>query len=132
MSKSVLVVRWYLGLWMLFWGFNWFLRFVPQPMGIKSNYLHVAFMQSGLFSCAKLLEIALGLALLANRAVPPMLVVVFPVTVMVAFIDLWVESLWRVKVWGLLVLLSHLFLLLAYARYYRPALRWKAEPGMTG
>ena len=128
MARSVLIVRWYLGLWMLFWGLNWFFRFVPQPMGLNSNYLHVAFMQSGLFSCAKSLEVLMGASLLLNRGVPLMLVVVFPVTVMVAFIDLWVESLWRIKIWGMLVLLSHVYLLAAYNRYYRPMLQWRAQP----
>ena len=47
---------------------------------------------------------------------------------MVAFIDLWVESLWRIKIWGMLVLLSHVYLAVAYNRYYRPMLQWRAQP----
>jgi hypothetical protein len=125
MKWIVVSVRWWLGLWMLYHGLNWWFRFSPQPVGINSQYLHLAFMHSGLFSVAKTAETLMGLALLTNRFVPLLCVVGFPVTFNVAWIHFVLEG---PRASGYFVLFAHLFLLVVYAPHYRDMLISQGRP----
>lgn len=116
--------RFWLGLWMLFWGLNWFVEFLPQPIGGRSAELHLALMHSGLFTAAKILEIALAIALLANRFVPLALVLSAPVTVIIA----WVHMLDGPGAPGYFVVLTHVFLLWSYSPYFLSMLAARAHP----
>jgi len=125
MRWVILAARLCLGAWMLFFGLNWWFRFSPQPTGINSHYLHLAFIQSGLFSVAKLTEALVGLSLLTNRYVALMCVIGFPVTFNVAWVHFVMEG---PHLSGYFVLFTHLFLLIVYLPYYRSMLRAKASP----
>ncbi len=116
--------RFWLALWMLFWGLNWFVEFLPQPIGGRSAELHLALMHSGLFTAAKLLEIVLAIALLANRFVPLTLVLSAPVTAIIA----WVHMLDGPGAPGYFVVFTHIFLLWAYSPYFLSMLAPRAEP----
>jgi hypothetical protein len=125
MKSTVTIVRLLVGVWMLWNGINHWVHWTPQPMGDKSHYLHLALMQSGLFSIAKLVEIAVGLSLLLNRMVPALLVASFPVTVIIAWMALVIEV---PRPAGTILLLTHAFLLFAYLPHLYPMLVWKARP----
>jgi putative oxidoreductase len=120
-----ITARFWLGLWMLYYGLNWWFRFSPQPIGIKSQYLHLAFMHSGLFSVAKITEALMGLSLLTNRYAPLMCVLAFPVTFNVAWVHFVLEG---PHLSGYFVLLTHLFLLFMYLPHYRGMLAAKGTP----
>jgi hypothetical protein len=120
-------LRLLLGTWMLFWGFNYFLRLEPQPLGIKSNELHLAFIHSGMFAFAKAIEILLGLSLLLNRFVPLFLLVGYPITVIVAYMDLMEDILW-VNVSGYVIISVHTGLFLYYLPYYHSLFKFHAYP----
>ncbi|MDX9874741.1 MAG: hypothetical protein RBS88_07500 [Spongiibacteraceae bacterium] len=125
MALVVAVARFWLGFWMVFWGLNWFVGFFPQPTGGPGSHeLHLALMDSGLFSLAKLLETLLGISLLTNRFVPAALVAVAPVTVIVA----WVHVLDGPGAPGYFVTFTHLFLLIMYSPHYFGMLAFKARP----
>ena len=125
MRIIIMTTKFWLGLWMLFWGLNWFVDFVPQPPGGPgSQELHYALMHSGLFTGAKILEIFFGLSLLSNRLVPFALVVCAPVTAIVG----WIHVLDGPGAPGYFVVFSHIFLLCAYLPYYEKFLVWNSQP----
>jgi hypothetical protein len=125
MKSIVTILRLLVGVWMLWNGLNHWVHWTPQPMGLKSHYIHVALMQSGLFDIAKLTEIAVGVALLANRFVPALLVMSFPVTIIIAWLALVIED---PRPAGGILLISHILLLAAYLPHLYPMLVWKARP----
>jgi hypothetical protein len=131
MSSGTLIastsLRLLLGVWMVFWGLNHFTLFQPQPLGIVSHELHLAFIHSGLFAGAKVVEIMLGVALLANRFVPGMLVFGFPITVTVAYMD-WMEHIVWVNLSGYIIFSVHVALLLFHLRYYTQLFHFRAMP----
>jgi hypothetical protein len=110
---------------MLWNGVNHWIHWTPQPLGDKSHYLHLALMQSGLFAIAKLAEIAVGVSLLANRLVPAFLVMTYPVSIIIAWMALFIED---PRPAGTILILAHTFLLVAYLPHLFPMLVWKARP----
>lgn len=125
MRLIIATTKFWLGLWMLFWGLNWFAGFVPQPLGgTNSHELHLVLMNSGLFSLAKLLEIVLGVSLLTNRFVPLALLLGAPVTAIVA----WVHLLDGPGAPGYFVVFAHIFLLIVYLPYYLSFIVYRSEP----
>lgn len=125
MKWVLITARFWLGLWMTFMGLNWWFRFFPQPTGIHSHYLHLAFIDSGLFTVAKLTESVMGISLLTNRFVPLMCVIGFPVTFNVAWVHFVLEG---AHLTGYFVLLTHIFLLIMYAPHYRAMLATRGTP----
>lgn len=128
MRASVLTARLILGAWMLFWGLNYFVGFIPEPMGVNSHALRVAMSESGMFALAKAVEVALALSLLANRLVPLSLVTAFPITVIIAWIDLLIETSPVTNLAGGITFALHVFLLIAFLPYYRSMIAWQADP----
>ncbi|MCC6480870.1 MAG: hypothetical protein IT554_00445 [Sphingomonadaceae bacterium] len=82
----------------------------------------------GLYSWVKYFEIFTGLFLLTNRAVPLVLVLHMPITMMIAYLNLVVHPVGRELYTGPQELGFHIPLLVAYGGYYAPFLRWRAEP----
>lgn len=82
-----------------------------------------------MFGSLKAIEVAGGLLLLANRWVPLVLVVCFPVTVGAWSIDYFlIDHSLRAQVMGWSVLLLNTYLLLAYMRYYTPLFVARSSP----
>lgn len=156
--KLVLATRLVLGVFYVLSGANWFLGFMPMlphvgmPPDMPMKHAVIAEMiQTGwLFQCAKVIELAFGMALLANRFVPLMLAVALPVAFITFMLDaLILDDLGRwlagtedsaamraavadMIVGGLCVLLPHLWLIWCYFDYYRPALSARADPAAPG
>jgi len=129
-------VRWLLGTDLLVNGVNWWLKLIgPYPS--ISDYLHHppppdfvgAMIQTHIiFHIVKATELLTGLALLTNRFVPLMLVVVVPVTVPVFIVDDLISHHLRAKIMGTGALVMNTFLLLAYLSHYRSMLAPRGAP----
>jgi hypothetical protein len=152
-AASVPAVRWLLGIQCLLSGLNWWYKVLPFPnmfdppgMPVKSEIVGVMIHSGWMFTAAKAIELALGLALLFNRFVPLMLVVAFPVLLMTFMLDAligstvmgWlggnvpIQHLWAklldATFFGGAVIVMQVFLMLAYFDHYRPMLAFKARP----
>lgn len=132
----VTVVRVLMGMDFLVNGLNWWVKLIDAYPSI-SDYSHRsppadlvgAMIQTGvMFHVVKATELLGGVALLANRFVPLMLVVVFPVTVPVFIVDVVLIHHVRGFIMGAGALLMNLFLILSYLGCYRPMLRSRASP----
>jgi hypothetical protein len=157
LNRMVLAARLVLGVFYLVSGLNWFFGFLPLPhMHMPADFpiKHVVvaeMIRTGwMFQFAKVVEIAFGLSLIFNRAVPAMLLVALPVGFMTFMLDaLVLDDIWRwfqggersaelgaalydMVVGGLCVLLVHLWLVWCYLDYYRPMLVWRSSPAGAG
>jgi len=85
----VYAVQFFFGGWFLFHGANYFLAFFKQPPGSSplTHEVISALIHSGLFGIVKAIEIAVGIALLANRFVPLAAVAAFPVSFSIAYVN---------------------------------------------
>jgi hypothetical protein len=149
----VLAARVVLGVFYLVSGLNWFFGFLPLPsihsppdFPIKHAVVAEMIRTGWMFQSAKIVEIAFGLSLIFNRAVPAMLLVALPVGFMTFMLDaLVLDDIWRwlhgaetstelgaalfdMVVGGLCVLLVHLWLVWCYFDYYRPMIVWRSSP----
>lgn len=111
-------------------GLNYYLEFVPPPRIIVSPIMpYITEMtRVGLYDLIKIVEIVVGFCLLFNVAVPLALVMEFPLTVSIAYLNLFVDGEPRQLYTGTKELLFNGILLLAYGNYYRGMLRWRAAP----
>jgi hypothetical protein len=87
---AVYAVQFFFGGWFLFHGSNYFFNFFRFPSGssVLAHEFIGAMIHSGLFAVIKGVEIAVGVALLANRFVPLAVVAAFPVSFSIAYINL--------------------------------------------
>jgi len=131
-SKLIAGLRIYFGLFYLANGLNFFLQFlkIPIPHNEIAGVLMAGFLRSGMFNIVKVAEVAGGILMIANLYVPLVLVILFPITIIIAYIDV------LLLVWedggiinGGQLLIVHSILLILYVRYYRPMLVQKAFPG---
>lgn len=132
---SVAVLRIVFGAWNLFFGLVFFFEFIPQPMGHGelTPYLNQTLIDTYLFHVVKVIEIVVGVLFLVNRAVPLMLCVYFPITVVIFIVNLFLEEFALGPMIALIYLGVHLFLMWAYRNYYLPMLAWRAtaKPGIS-
>jgi hypothetical protein len=153
LTLSVPAVRWLLGVQCLLSGLNWWFKILPFPnlfdppgMPVKSAIVGVMIQSGWMFTAAKAIEVLLGLSLLANRFVPLMLVVSFPVIFMTFILDAligptimaWlagsapIQHLWAklldATFFGGAVIVMQVYLMLSYIDSYRPMLRPRAAP----
>ena len=123
------------GAWNLFFGLVFFFEFIPQPMGHGelTPYLNQTLIDTHLFHVVKVIEIIVGILLLLNRAVPLMLCVYFPITVVIFIVNLFLEEFALGPMIAFIYLFVHLFLFWAYRGYYLPMLAWRASvtPGVS-
>lgn len=157
-SKIVLGSRIVLGIFYVLSGANWFIGIIPMlpHMGMPPDLpikhaVVVEMVNSGwMFQSAKIIELAFGISMLANRYVPLMLAATLPVAFITFMLDaLILDDLMRwisgaesgadmlaafqdMVIGGLCVLLPHLWLMWAYRGYYRPAFARRAEPQAPG
>ena len=135
-DKLVHAVRILFGFNFLLNGINWWWKILPYPtMGDPPGgdpFVQAMIDTGFLFDSIKLVEVATGIAILANRYVPLALAVAFPVTVAAWAVDIGLlgHSL-RAQVMGWAGLIMNGFLMLAYFEAYRPMLESKVTPGHT-
>lgn len=97
---------------------------LPPPSPAAES-LAGALIESGyLFTVVKVVEIIVGLLLLANRFVPLALILIFPISLNIFLFDTILEP--AAAPIGIMVLLFNVYLCIAYLKYYRPFLVAKA------
>ncbi|MEO0033847.1 MAG: hypothetical protein RIS94_3605 [Pseudomonadota bacterium] len=81
------VLRVLFGAWFLASGIEYFLPFNLQPLGgtARAQEFTLALIHSGLFAWVKVAEVAIGLAVLANRAILPAALLCLPLTVVIGW-----------------------------------------------
>lgn len=84
-------------------------------------------MATGLYDGVKLVETAVGICLLANRFVPLAALVELPISVVIAWLCLFVDESPNIVFSGLREISFNLFILACYAGYFRPVVAWKAD-----
>ena len=119
MTRAISLLRLVLGGWYLFAGINWFTGWFPQPGKDSLWFLH-ALAASGLFSFMKLFQVGFGLCLIANRFVPAALAGLMPITMVIAYNDIVLESSLVYQASGFAILAANALLILAYSRYFVP------------
>jgi riboflavin transporter len=128
MQYVVFWIRWVFGAHVLFSGLNYFFNFFPPPplTGSAAAPFIDAMTKIGMYDFIKVIEVLTGAALLLDVFVPLALVVEFPVSVSIFFLDVLVDRSPRPTVMGSRELLFNLFLIAAYFGYYRPMLTPRA------
>lgn len=109
-------------------GLNYYLEFVPPPKIMVSPIMpYITEMtRVGLYDLIKVVEIAVGFCLLFNVAVPLALVAEFPLSVSIAYLNIFVDGEPRQLYTGTKEMFFNGFLLLAYGNYFVDMLRWRA------
>jgi len=122
-------VRLLLGLGWLLSGLMHFLAPSLQPMGhtAAAHDFTVALMQSGLFDWIKAIEIGLGLALIANRAMPLAIVALIPINLVIAYWNLVLEGGVIGWIGGALTILPTAVVVWPWRRYFWPLFILKGE-----
>jgi len=120
MKIAVLIARVLLGLIFVVFGLNFFFQFIPMTppaMSAKAQAFSGGLWGSGyFFQYMKVIEIASGLAILFNRYTAFFLLILFPVSVNIFLFHLILAPYGIPMAVGIIVL--HLFLGLAYRKYY--------------
>ncbi|MGE0115966.1 MAG: hypothetical protein AB7T07_13920 [Steroidobacteraceae bacterium] len=135
-AKLVTAVRLLMGFAYFVSGFNWWIKLItpypsisdftaqPPPPDMVGAMIQTGFM----FHIVKATELLAGLALLSNRFVPLMLVVVFPVTVSICLFDVFIVAKLRGVIMGGGAFVMNAFLLFAYLDSYAPMLKLNTTP----
>ena len=125
-TKVLLGSRLLFGLIFLFFGLNGFLQFIPNPpMAPEAGALMGAFAKTGyFFPMIKIIEIAVGVLLLANIFVPFAIVLITPILIGITTIHLFLNPA------GLPMMIflhaMHGFLVYGYKQYFSGLFTQKA------
>jgi hypothetical protein len=147
---SVVAVRYLLGVQYLISGLNWWVKLLPfpsmaDPPAPMKHAVATAMIDTGwMYHLAKGIEIATGIALIADLFVPLMLVVSMSVALTTFLLDAWIGRslidwlagrivfpVFRAKFLDMLyfggaVIVMQAYLMVAYLHHYRPMLTRKA------
>ena len=129
--RIVAVLRILFGLHFLFNGLNYIFHFIdiPKPPAEIANVVMDAFVNSGMFWVAKGTEAVTGILLIADLYVPLALVLAFPVTCIITYVDVMLTGVPLYAGLGLVTFLWNGGLMLAYFGYYKPLLVRRATAG---
>ena len=120
-------VRWFFGAHLLFSGLRFYLG-SAQP--VITHPVAGPFIDSltamGIFPAIKLSEILIGACLIADVFVPIVLVLEFPSTIVIFYMNTFITHTPRTLLTGPLELLVNVILFLLYFGYYRSFLAFKA------
>jgi uncharacterized membrane protein YphA (DoxX/SURF4 family) len=121
--------RYALGLLLITFGLNGFLQFLPSPpMADPAVRFIGAILETGyLLPLVKLIEISVGVMLLANRFVPLALVLLAPISVNVVAFHLFLDPAGILP--AAVVAFLNTYLLFVYRPVYAPMLKAKVEVG---
>lgn len=90
----VYAAQFFFGGWFVFHGLNHWVEFFPQPPGSASvsSQLISALIASGLFDWVKAVEVLAGIAILLNRFVPAAALASLPISFVIGYLNIAVES----------------------------------------
>ena len=133
MKLAVAALRIFLGLFLLANGLNFWFHWLPitPPDSESATRLMDGLVFSGLFGVVKYVEVAAGIALLANRFVTLALAMMLPLTVVIAFVDFVLIGTREAMTFGALLIVPHGLLMLAYISNFLPLLVARAEPAVV-
>ncbi|HEY1551096.1 MAG TPA: hypothetical protein VGG28_24875 [Kofleriaceae bacterium] len=122
MSRIIPIARILLGLVFVAFSFNYFVPFLPMPKNVPAEAMAFAgaFVTAGYMTVIKVVELAAGLALLANRFTTLALALLAPEVVGIFIFHARLEPAGLPV--AVLVLALELFLAWAYRAAYRPML----------
>lgn len=129
MKYATSIIRYLLGVIFVVFGLNFFLQFLPMPDPTPEAgaFMGALFATGYMFPLIKVIEIVVGVALLANRLVPLALVLLAPITVNIFLVHLLLDPSGLLL--GAFVLVGNFFLLFAYKNVFSAML--KAQPAMA-
>ena len=132
-SALVYVAQFFYGGWFLFHGLNYYCDFFEQPGATPgSQGLIPVLIASGLFDVVKILEIATGALLLANRLVPLAAAVAFPITMVIGQYNFAHHTV-RGDIVGITIIAVNSLLAMGHLDRFLPMLAWNSgDPGYTG
>lgn len=121
------------GGWWLFSGLMHFFWPHLQPLGDEPAAIAFtrALMASGLFDWIKLLEIVLGLAMLANRAMPLTVIALVPLNVVIVYWNFMLDEGLVEWTFGALSIVFNVILAWPWRRYFWPLLAWNGRPDFS-
>lgn len=130
-TKIETTARLLLGLVVILFGLNGFFQFMPQPSLPEpaTDFLGAILATGYLLAIVKILEIGIGVLLLANRYVPLALVLLAPISVNIISFHLFLDPAGIGA--AALVTALNLYLLFAYRRHYKSLLNAKTEVSPT-
>ena len=125
--KITMVARYLLGLILLVFGLNKFINFMPAPeLPPDATTFFGALMNSGyLMYVVGLVEVVVGLLLVVNKYVPLALILYAPITLNIILFHLFLAP--AAILFGVIVLILHVFLFYAYRAKYLPLLADSAD-----
>ena len=117
------------GGWWLFSGLMHFLWPQLQPVGDEPGAIAftLALMASGLFTWVKVIEVVLGLTMLANRAMPLTVIALVPLNVVIVYWNLVLDTGAVEWTFGVLSIVFNLVLVWPWRHYFRPLLVWRGR-----
>jgi putative oxidoreductase len=123
MSKVFLGARYLLGVAYVVFGLNFFLKFIPMtpPAEPAASFLSALFLTGYMFPLVKVIEILCGIAFLANRFVALSAVVIFPITLNIFLIHIFLDPSGFVV--GLVMLVLNLLVAWERRASYAPMLQ---------
>lgn len=128
MKRITQVARLLLGLVFVLFSTNYFVPFLPQPAPPPPAAMAFAgaLVVSGMMTLVKVIELAAGIALLANRAVPLALTLLAPITVGIVFFHVALAPAGTGMALGLVAL--EVLLAWSYRSVFRPLLTLRVSP----
>jgi hypothetical protein len=118
------------GAWFLFSGLAHFLIPGWQPMGVHQPAIDFtqALIDSGLFTWIKVLEVVLGVTMLANRLMPLTVIALIPLNVVICYWNFVLDPGLIDYVFGVLTIVFNAVLAWAWRGYFWPLLAWRGKP----
>jgi putative oxidoreductase len=130
-NRVVAVLRILFGVHFLFNGLNYIFHFIdiPRPPAEMANLLVDTMQASGLFWFAKGTEVIAGLMLITGQWVPLALLLAFPVSVNILYVDVALTGVPFYAFLGFVSFVWNAGLMYAYLKFYRPFLVRQSTPG---
>lgn len=122
-------IRLMLGVGWLCSGLMHFFAPFLQPMGHTpaAHNFTIALMQSGLFEWIKAIEIAIGAALIANRAMPLAILALVPINLVIVYWNLELEGGWVGWTGGLLTAIPTIAVVWPWRGYFWPLFIFRGQ-----
>lgn len=121
------------GGWWLYSGAMPFIDPAWQPLGQEQAAIDfsLAMIASGLMVWVKVAEIALGLAILANRMMPLAAIAIVPINFVILYWNFVLDEGAVEYTFGALTVLFNVILLWPWRRYYWRLFTWKGKPDFS-